>query len=53
MRITEFVEAIKTELNLSADQTKEVDAAIADMRKSFMAGATRTNAVSNNRNRLS
>ncbi len=35
MRITEFVEAIKTELNLNAEQTKEVDAAIADMRKSF------------------
>ena len=38
MRITEFVEAIKTELNLNADQTKEVDAAIADMRKSFASG---------------
>ena len=38
MRITEFVEAIKTELNLNADQTKEVDAAIADMRKSFAGG---------------
>jgi HlyD family secretion protein len=38
MRITEFVEAIKTELNLNADQTKDVDAAIADMRKSFTGG---------------
>ena len=39
MRITEFVEAIKTELNLNAAQTKEVDAAIADMRKSFAGSA--------------
>jgi HlyD family secretion protein len=35
MRMTEFVEAIKTELNLDSGQTKEVDAAIANMRKSF------------------
>jgi HlyD family secretion protein len=35
VRITEFVEAIKTELNLDAAQTKDVDAAIDAMRKSF------------------
>ena len=35
MRITEFVEAVKTELNLTAAQMKDVDAAIADMRKSL------------------
>lgn len=34
-RITEFVEAVKTELNLDAAQTKEIDAAIDAMRKSF------------------
>ena len=39
MRITEFVEAVKTELNLNAAQTKDVDAAIADMRKSFAGSA--------------
>ena len=39
MRITEFVEAVKTELNLTAAQTKDVDAAIADMRKSFAGNA--------------
>lgn len=38
IRITEFVEAVKTELNLTTAQTKDVDAAIADMRKAF-AGA--------------
>ena len=41
MRITEFVEAVKTELNLTPTQTKEVDAAIADMRKSFAGGGRR------------
>ena len=39
MRVTEFVEAVKTELNLDAAQTKEIDAAIADMRKSFTGNA--------------
>lgn len=34
-RVTEFVEAVKTELNLDAAQTKEIDAAIDAMRKSF------------------
>jgi HlyD family secretion protein len=38
MRITEFVEAVKTELNLDAAQTKEVDAATAEMRKAFASG---------------
>lgn len=37
-RVTELVEAIKTELDLDAAQTREVDAAIADMRKSFAGG---------------
>ena len=32
-RITEFVEAIKTELNLDAAQTRDIDSAIDDMRK--------------------
>jgi HlyD family secretion protein len=35
MRNTEFAEAVKTELDLDAAQTKEIDAAIADMRKTF------------------
>ena len=34
-RITEFVEAVKTELSLDAAQTKEIDSAIDSMRKSF------------------
>lgn len=39
MRVTEFVEAVKTELNLTAEQTRDIDAAIADMRKSFAGNA--------------
>ena len=39
MRVTEFVEAVKTELNLTAEQTKDIDAAIGDMRKSFAGNA--------------
>jgi HlyD family secretion protein len=35
MRVTEFVEAVKTELNLDAAQTKDIDSAIESMRKSF------------------
>jgi HlyD family secretion protein len=35
----EFLEAIKTEIKPGADQLREVEAAFADMRKSFMAGA--------------
>lgn len=34
--ITEFVEAVKTELKLDAGQEKAVNEAVADMRKSFM-----------------
>lgn len=34
--VAEFVEAVKTELKLSADQSRQVDEAVADMRKSFM-----------------
>lgn len=39
MRATEFVEAVKTELNLDAAQAKDIDAAIADMRQSFAGNA--------------
>jgi len=39
IRVTEFVDAVKTELNLTAEQTKDVDLAIADMRKSFAGNA--------------
>jgi HlyD family secretion protein len=35
----EFLEAIKTEIKPGADQLREVEAAFADMRKSFLAGA--------------
>jgi HlyD family secretion protein len=35
----EFLEAIKTEIKPGADQLREFEAAFADMRKSFMAGA--------------
>jgi HlyD family secretion protein len=35
----EFLDAIKTEIKPGADQLREVEAAFADMRKSFMAGA--------------
>ncbi len=35
----EFLEAIKTEIKPGADQLREIEAAFADMRKSFMAGA--------------
>lgn len=37
-QIREFVEAMKTELNLTAAQQKEIDAALADMRKQFAGG---------------
>jgi HlyD family secretion protein len=35
----EFLEAIKTEVKPGADQLREIEAAFADMRKSFLAGA--------------
>lgn len=35
--VAEMIEAVKTELKLSADQSKQVDEAAADMRKSFTA----------------
>jgi HlyD family secretion protein len=35
----EFLEAIKTEIKPGADQLREIEAAFADMRKTFMAGA--------------
>ncbi|MFZ5690628.1 MAG: efflux RND transporter periplasmic adaptor subunit [Pseudomonadota bacterium] len=35
----EFLEAIKTEIKPGADQLREIEAAFADMRKSFLAGA--------------
>jgi HlyD family secretion protein len=35
----EFLEAIKTEIKPAADQLREIEAAFADMRKSFLAGA--------------
>lgn len=38
--INEFVEAVKTELKLDAGQSKAVDEAVADMRKSFMSAMT-------------
>lgn len=38
-RVRELVEAVKTELNLDADQTKDVDSAISDLRKSFAGNA--------------
>jgi HlyD family secretion protein len=38
--ITELVEAVKTELKLSAAQSKQVDDAVADMRKSFAGAMT-------------
>jgi HlyD family secretion protein len=38
--IAEFIEAVKAELKLSADQSKQVDEAVADMRKSFMSAMT-------------
>lgn len=34
--VTEMIEAVKTELKLSADQSKQVDEAVAEMRKGFM-----------------
>jgi HlyD family secretion protein len=34
--VAEFVEAVKTELGLSADQTKAVDEAVTEMRKAFV-----------------
>jgi HlyD family secretion protein len=37
-QIREFVEAMKTELNLTAEQQKAIDAALADMRKLFAGG---------------
>jgi HlyD family secretion protein len=36
--IAEFVGALKKELELSDDQGKEIDAAVADMRRAFVAG---------------
>ncbi len=36
--VTELVEAVKSEIKLAADQIKEIDAAIADLRKVFAAG---------------
>jgi HlyD family secretion protein len=52
-RVTEFVEAVKTELNLDAAQTKEIDAAIDGMRKSFggNAGGEQDQAVRRERGR--
>lgn len=38
-RLTEFVAAIKAELKPGAAQTKELEAALSDLRKSFTAGA--------------
>lgn len=38
--VTEFIEAVKTELKLNADQNKAVDEAVADMRQSFMNAMT-------------
>jgi HlyD family secretion protein len=38
--IAEFIEAVKAELKLSADQSKQVDEVVADMRKSFMSAMT-------------
>jgi HlyD family secretion protein len=38
MRITELAEAIKADLDLSAEQIKEIDAAVADMRKTSAGG---------------
>jgi HlyD family secretion protein len=35
----EFLDAIKTEIKPGADQLREIEAAFADMRKTFMAGA--------------
>jgi HlyD family secretion protein len=35
----EFLEAIKTEIKPGADQLREIEAAFADMRRAFMAGA--------------
>lgn len=35
----EFLEAIRTEIKPGADQLREIEAAFADMRKSFLAGA--------------
>lgn len=35
----EFLEAIKTEIKPGADQLREIEAAFADMRRTFMAGA--------------
>ncbi|HWV53741.1 efflux RND transporter periplasmic adaptor subunit [Pseudorhodoplanes sp.] len=35
----EFLDAIKTEIKPGADQLREIEAAFADMRKSFLAGA--------------
>ncbi|MFN3351865.1 efflux RND transporter periplasmic adaptor subunit, partial [Pseudorhodoplanes sp.] len=35
----EFLQAIKTEIKPGADQLREIEAAFADMRKTFMAGA--------------
>ena len=37
---SEFVDAIKSELKLSADQLREVDAAVAQMRQNFIAAAS-------------
>lgn len=38
-RLTEFAEAIKTELKLAAAQSRELEAALSDLRKSFAASA--------------
>ncbi len=38
--VTELVEAVKAEIKLSADQSKDVDGAVADMRQSFMSAMT-------------
>jgi HlyD family secretion protein len=35
VRLREFVDALKSEIRLSAEQAREIDAAVADMRKSF------------------
>ncbi len=36
--VTELAEAVKSEIKLAADQLKEIDAALADLRKVFAAG---------------
>ena len=38
--VAEFVEAVKTEIKLSAEQARQVDEAVAEMRKSFVGAMT-------------